>query len=231
MRAGSGNENTKTTWVPNFLLSYSPTKMIIPNKGAQQCWEIMFKTSLFHTATQLSATIKPNCRLKNKMSSNSFQDVYNHVCRFVTQLSMNGITPTGTPGPTGIHWHSERADGLSALSPCSDPPALDTQTLTTFSQQNMQKMPLLQPFFTAALLFQIITRWVWKTTAEGHYFTLVFTSHPRQSLKNGDIGPLNALVKAKSLNIYIKFAVDFSAHENGHEMRRGSNLPSGLGKY
>lgn len=74
---------------------------------------------------------------------------------FVTQLSTNDITPTGSPGPTGIHWHSERADGQSPLSPCSDPPALDTQTLTTFSQQNMQKTAFTAAYYTAALLFEI----------------------------------------------------------------------------
>ncbi len=76
-------------------------------------------TAICHNETQ------PHTQIK--MSRYFFQDVYNNFVGFDTQISMNGITPTGSLGPTGIHWHSEWVDWLSPHSPCSDPPVLDTK--------------------------------------------------------------------------------------------------------
>ena len=86
------------------------------------------------------------------MSRYSFQDVYNHVWGFVIQLNMNGTTHTSPLGPTGIRWHSERTDGLSPLSPCSDPPALDTNTDHIFIAKHGKKLASLEPCSIIPLL-------------------------------------------------------------------------------
>lgn len=140
------------------------------------------------------------------MSSYSFQDVYNHVCRICYPIKHERHYPHRLPG---AHWNT-----LTFRASRRTEPTQSLQWSTSSGHTNTDHI------FTAKHAKNCLyCSLLYRCHTVRNILYWFFTSSQRQSLKNGDIGPLNTLVWAKSLNIseqiYIKFVVDFPAYENG----------------
>lgn len=106
MRAGSGNMVGYLTFYRLFLPQKRSFLIKWINNVQKLCLKPHSPTQQHNKCLPQKKTNKqktPKSRLKIKMSSNSFQDVYNHVCRICQPIKHERHYPHQLPRP---HWNT-----------------------------------------------------------------------------------------------------------------------------